>query len=142
MWAMFKNSEFNQPIGSWNVSNVKDMESMFQKSKFDKPIGDWNVSTVDDIWSMFQESEFKSELPKHRNTLIDFVDTTRLEITPNQLQNSIKIPLKQWCEENWDMIIVNELYTNIIPHYIYDLMEDEEKKFNLISKHNLTQFEI
>jgi len=100
------------------------------------------VSNVGEIELMFYRSQFKSELPKHRNTLIDFVDTSELQITPTQLQDNIKIPLKQWCEDNWGMITENILYTNILHHYVFNFVDDEEKKFEIISKHNLTQFEI
>ena len=35
---------FNQPIGSWDVSNVTDMGSMFYAAEaFNQPIGDWDV---------------------------------------------------------------------------------------------------
>jgi surface protein len=47
-------SSFNQPIGSWNVSNVTDMSSMFANaSAFNQPIGSWNVSNVTNMASMF-----------------------------------------------------------------------------------------
>jgi surface protein len=57
---MFSNaSAFNQPIDSWNVSSVVDMDSMFFNnpmfgtSSFDQPIGSWNVGNVTNMSSMF-----------------------------------------------------------------------------------------
>ena len=45
---------FNQPIGSWNVSNVTDMSRMFDGANaFNQPIGSWNVSNVTDMSYMF-----------------------------------------------------------------------------------------
>jgi surface protein len=47
-------SLFNQPIGSWNVSNVTNMSAMFAyASSFNQPIGYWNVSNVTKMGGMF-----------------------------------------------------------------------------------------
>jgi surface protein len=44
---MFQNAlVFNQPIGSWNVSRVSNMQLMFSNSAFNQNIGSWNVSNV------------------------------------------------------------------------------------------------
>jgi len=52
---MFRNANvFNQPIGSWNVSNVTIMRNMFAyATAFNQPIGSWDVSNVTDIYGMF-----------------------------------------------------------------------------------------
>jgi surface protein len=40
-------TNFNQPIGNWNVSRVNRMDNMFNGStSFNQPIGDWNISGV------------------------------------------------------------------------------------------------
>ena len=44
---------FDQPIGHWDVSNVKNMSLMFQGTPFNQPIGDWDVSSVDNMHGMF-----------------------------------------------------------------------------------------
>ena len=45
---------FNQPIGSWNVSNVTSMSDMFyDASAFNQNIGSWNVSKVNNMSFMF-----------------------------------------------------------------------------------------
>ena len=47
MYWMFRLSPFNQPIGSWDVSKVTNMESMFHSAfSFNQNIGSWNVSGV------------------------------------------------------------------------------------------------
>ncbi len=45
---------FNQNIGSWDVSNVTNMESMFRSAPtFNQPIDSWNVSNVTNMSYMF-----------------------------------------------------------------------------------------
>src|SRR5690625_3182849 len=45
---------FNQPIGSWDVSNVSTMRSMFTATiSFNQDISDWDVSNVRDMSWMF-----------------------------------------------------------------------------------------
>ena len=55
MSSMFQNATaFNQPIGSWDVSNVITMGSMFnQASSYNQPIKTWNVSNVINMSDMF-----------------------------------------------------------------------------------------
>jgi len=51
--GMFSESgSFNQDIGAWNVSNVKDMSRMFGSAiAFNQDIGAWDVSNVEDMVS-------------------------------------------------------------------------------------------
>jgi surface protein len=62
MSGMFKNSKFNQPIENWDVSKVINMEGMFAGSAFNQPIGKWDVSNVIDMSYMFLESKFKQSI--------------------------------------------------------------------------------
>jgi surface protein len=58
MQHMFEGATaFNQPIGSWNVSNVTTMQNMFSLSTaFNQDIGSWNVSNVTTMQNMFSNS--------------------------------------------------------------------------------------
>lgn len=48
---------FNQAIGSWDVSNVTNMSKMFEGARsFNQPIGNWDVSKVKSIYKMFYEA--------------------------------------------------------------------------------------
>jgi surface protein len=44
---------FNQPLSGWNVSNVTNMSQMFQGGPFNRPIGNWDVSKVTNMTNMF-----------------------------------------------------------------------------------------
>jgi len=62
MSLMFQGSEFNQPIGDWDVGAVIDMSLMFQGSQFNQPIGDWDVGAVTNMSFMFQGSQFNQDI--------------------------------------------------------------------------------
>ena len=51
-------SPFNQPIGSWDVSNVTNMRLMFYEARdFNQEIVNWDVSNVTDMAEMFHHTE-------------------------------------------------------------------------------------
>jgi len=59
---MFKDSQFNRPIGNWDVSSVTNMRFMFNQTPFNQTIIFWNVSNVTDMESMFQSSPFNQSI--------------------------------------------------------------------------------
>ncbi|WP_340113716.1 BspA family leucine-rich repeat surface protein [Maribellus mangrovi] len=53
-YMFWYNTDFNQDISSWDVSNVKNMKHMFWgATEFDQNIGSWNVSDVRNMSGMF-----------------------------------------------------------------------------------------
>merc|ERR1711862_160783 len=62
----FVASSFNQPLNSWDVSNVQNMSRMFAgASSFNQPLNTWDVSNVQDMSDMFHcyaESSFNQPL--------------------------------------------------------------------------------
>ncbi|RYZ91250.1 MAG: BspA family leucine-rich repeat surface protein [Proteobacteria bacterium] len=52
---IFENSNFNQPLNNWNVSNVTSMEGAFlNATSFNQPLNFWDVSKVTNMRSAFQ----------------------------------------------------------------------------------------
>jgi surface protein len=48
-------TNFNQPLDKWNVSNATNMSSMFEGcTNFNQPLNNWNVSKISDLENMFK----------------------------------------------------------------------------------------
>ena len=62
MSGMFSNTPFNQNISTWDVSNVTNMDGMFYKSSFNQDIGSWDVSNVTDMRGMFSQTSFNQDI--------------------------------------------------------------------------------
>ena len=61
---MFYASQFNQDISAWDVSNSEgSMARMFSSTPFNQPIGNWNVSNVTSMREMFyQANSFNQDI--------------------------------------------------------------------------------
>ena len=55
MHEMFNEAlKFNQPLNSWNVSNVKTMECMFRGTEsFNQPLDKWDTKKLKTMFGMF-----------------------------------------------------------------------------------------
>ena len=64
-YMFYEAAAFNQPIGAWNTSAVKDMTFMFyHASAFNQPIGAWSVARSLNRENMFGGTSFaKSPVP-------------------------------------------------------------------------------
>mmetsp|Transcript_2576 Transcript_2576/g.5844 ORF Transcript_2576/g.5844 Transcript_2576/m.5844 type:complete len:103 (-) Transcript_2576:877-1185(-) len=53
-------NEFDQDLGDWDVSNVKDMSQMFHGAGYfrGKGLKNWNVSNVENMAGMFRNDHF------------------------------------------------------------------------------------
>ena len=55
--GMFEGSVFNQDIGDWDVSHVKDMNRMFKDAtEFNQDLSSWNVGNVENMGEMFKNA--------------------------------------------------------------------------------------
>ena len=64
MSSMFTRSDFNQDISYWDVSAVTNMREMFAESNFNQDIGNWDVSSVTNMSTMFRETNFNQDVSK------------------------------------------------------------------------------
>lgn len=70
MYWMFRASPFSQPIGSWNVSKVTNMESMFHSAfSFNQDIGGWNVSGVTNFTNFMAAKTFSDYSTTNLNSI-------------------------------------------------------------------------
>ena len=50
-------TSFNQPLGSWDISQVNNISSIFSgATSFNQPLNSWNISNVTSMANMFQNA--------------------------------------------------------------------------------------
>lgn len=63
MSSLFEGSAFNQPIDSWDVSNVVNhMAYMFKDTPFNQVLSSWDVSQVTNMTAMFEGTPFNQDI--------------------------------------------------------------------------------
>ena len=93
MNGMFIGTALNQPLNAWDTRNVEDMGAMFARSAFNQPLNTWNVSKVKDMSFMFYEST-------HFNQPLNDWDISQVMDMNFMFQNakSFKQNLESWGE--------------------------------------------
>jgi len=105
MYKMFYATSFDQPIDSWDVSQVGNMEQMFRNAlKFNHSVDTWNVSQVTTMEFMFlsypNTSDFNQCLSTWAGKTSDTV-RTRAMLYGNDCPNGIDSPnaaIGPWCQ--------------------------------------------
>jgi len=62
MYGMFDGAGFNQDISNWDVSSVTNMGSMFSYTMFNHDISNWDVSSVTNMSYMFDGAGFNQDI--------------------------------------------------------------------------------
>ena len=77
MHGLFWRTAFNQPLESWDVSNVKDMSRMFSEdAKFNQPLNGWTTTSLESTRSMFTYAEaFNQPLDKWDTSALTAMDS-------------------------------------------------------------------
>ncbi|GEM_PF-2830720 len=94
-------TNFNSPIGHWDLSNVENLEGMFiSASSFDQPIGTWDVSNVSSMRSLFHRAE-------SFNQDISMWDVSNVRDMTSLFQSatSFNQPLNNWNVSNVEVMI-------------------------------------
>lgn len=90
--GLFYNTDFNQDISLWNVSNVKDFSfTFFNAIQFNQPLNNWNMTNANNMQSMFENAiSFNQPLDKW--------DVSNLEKMQAVFKNASKFnqPLNNW----------------------------------------------
>ncbi len=96
MQDLFMNSNFNDDISNWDVSNVTNMSQMFvQTLYFNSDISKWDVSNVTSFYGMFYEArEFNADISNW-----DVSNVTNMEWMFGVARNFNR-DLSGWCVSN------------------------------------------
>ena len=101
MREMFRYTEFNQPIGSWDTSKVMNMSLMFNQAiGFDQPIGSWNTANVLYMGEMFSHASSFNQ-PINHNTVTNSWNTANV-IAMNDMfyRANFNQPIGSWNTAN------------------------------------------
>jgi surface protein len=94
-------SSFNQDISNWDVSNVTDMSGMFGLSyAFNQDIGSWDVSSVTNMSSMFVGQTLTTSSFNQDIGNWDVSNVTNM-FGMFQMASSFNQDLTQWCVSNF-----------------------------------------
>lgn len=106
MSFMFYQSNFNQPIGAWDVSSVTTMREMFFRAYvFNQDIGAWNVSNVTDFANWMSG---KTNLNYSAQNLASIYNQwSQLTLKPNITINFNTIDYCDTAEANKQSIVTN-----------------------------------
>ena len=111
--------EFNQPLGSWDVSNVTNMSHMFDNCyKFNQPLDSWDVSNVTNMEHMFY-SCYQFNQPLNNWNVSNVTNMSKMFWACSEFNQ----PLNSWDVSN----VINTIY-------MFYNTSMEGYKFNVVSK--------
>ena len=90
MNGMFYATPFNQPLTSWDVSNVNKMQDLFNNARvFNQPLNNWNVSKVTNMNRLFNDATVFNQALNNWNVseVTDMSEMFKATVAFNQTLN-------------------------------------------------------
>lgn len=121
-------NKFNEDISQWNVSNVTSMRFMFFGAhKFNQPLNNWNVSNVEDMAGMFNRAYlFNNSINGWNVSNVEDMNVMFSQTNFNQ-------PLNDWDVSNVEnmsgMFSYAEQFNQPLNNWIVSSVKSMEKMF-------------
>ncbi|MBW5393262.1 BspA family leucine-rich repeat surface protein, partial [Brachyspira pilosicoli] len=134
--------KFNQPLNSWNVSNVKTMESMFYSAdSFNQPLDKWNTKKLSKMYSMFKYTDSYDSYDSLANWDLSKVSDisdfcANYEILYKKLPLRFRVYMQAFYGSHKVYVLIgnNEEYDLVSRDYITITKENVREVYNAISK--------
>ena len=132
-------------ILEWNTSHITKFHRTFANINYVHDL-DWLIiqegASIDGI---FFNSEFSKKLPKHNGmNFHQFVQKTKLKVTPEIIKNNFDNSLEEWCSNSNNQIFmrIDNLYRPILEYWLNSDFITTEEKIEAVKVSGIEIFDI
>lgn len=115
MASMFRNSAFNQPINTWDVSAVGGFLSMFEGSDFNQPIGSWDITNAPTLTNMFAITDFDQDISGWNTSGVTNMSTMFFNTPFNQSIDAWDVTSVQLMNDMFHLSSYNKALNSWVP---------------------------